>query len=351
MKKHNFGAGPSILPQEVFREAAEGLVDLNGTGLSILEISHRSKIFTDILEEAQALVKKLLNLSDDFHVLFLSGGATTQFYMTAANFLGHQETAAFIDTGVWSQKAIKDTRLYGNVEVVASSKDRNYNYIPKSYEIPSNAKYLHLTTNNTIYGTQFREIPATSLPIFADMSSDIFSYPIDAQQFGVIYAGAQKNTGAVGTTLVIIRKDMLKQVARQLPVMMDYQAHIKKKSALNTPPTFSIYVSMLNLRWLDALGGIPAIQARNQQKAALLYSELDQNPNFTPLVAHEDRSIMNATFVAKDEATHQRFLAACEAAGIVGIKGHRMAGGFRASMYNALGLESVEALVQVMRAV
>ncbi len=348
MKKHNFSAGPSILPQEVFQEAAESLVNYNNSGLSILEISHRSQMFIDIMDEAVALVKKLLVLPDNYHPIFLSGGATSQFYMTAMNFLNEDETAAYIDTGVWSVKAIKDGGLYGNIVQAASSEDENYAYIPKSINVTAEAKYLHLTTNNTIYGTQFHEIPTVDIPIVADMSSDIFSRKLDIEKYGVIYAGAQKNTGAAGTTLVIIREDMLKMVKRELPVMLKYENHIKKNSALNTPPVFPIYVSLLNLRWLDRFGGVEAIRKLNEAKAALIYQEIDRNSLFIGNVKTEDRSIMNATFNLKDQSLTADFLAACDAADIVGIKGHRLSGGFRASMYNALKLENVQALVDVM---
>jgi len=350
MKKHNFYAGPSILPKVVFEEASQALLDFNGSGLSIMEISHRSRLFMDVMEEAQALVKELIGLSDDFEVLFLSGGATSQFFMTAMNFLDDKETAAYIDTGVWSEKAIKEARLFGNVVEVASAKDKNYTYIPKSFEIPKDAKYLHLTTNNTVTGTQFHNIPKINVPIVADMSSDILSKPIDVSQYGAIYAGAQKNTGGVGTTLVLVRRDMLNRVSRTIPTMLDYRAHIKKASVLNTPPSFSIYISLLNLRWLKGMGGVPIIQKRNEEKATLLYNEIDRSTCFEGKVAKEDRSIMNATFSLKNNEREAKFLEMCESANIVGIKGHRIVGGFRASMYNALEKESVQALVDVMQA-
>jgi phosphoserine aminotransferase len=350
MKKHNFYAGPSILPRTVFEEASQALLNFNNSGLSIMEISHRSRLFMDVIEEAQALIKELIGLGDDFEVLFLSGGATSQFYMTAMNFLDDNETAAYIDTGVWSDKAIKEARKFGNVVEVASSKDQNYAYIPKSWELPKHAKFLHITTNNTVTGTQFHKIPNVGVPIVADMSSDILSKPINVLQYGTIYAGAQKNTGGAGTTLVLVRRDMLNTVKRDIPTMLDYRAHIKKASVLNTPPVFPIYVSLLNLRWLKGIGGVTEIQKRNEEKAALLYNEIDRNSCFIGKVAKEDRSLMNATFLLNDENMMSKFLELCDAAGIVGIKGHRIVGGFRASMYNALAKESVEALVEVMQA-
>lgn len=350
MKKHNFYAGPSILPREVFEEASEALLNFNGSGLSIMEISHRSRLFMDVIEEAQVLVRELMGLTDDFEVLFLSGGATSQFYMTAMNFLDTGETAGYVDTGVWSDKAIKEARKFGNVLEVASSKDKNYAYIPKSWVLPANAKFLHITTNNTVTGTQFHEMPKVDVPIVADMSSDILSKPIDVSRYGTIYAGAQKNTGGAGTTLVLVRRDMLNKVKRDIPTMLDYRAHIKKASVLNTPPVFPIYVSLLNLRWLKALGGVTEIQKRNEEKATILYNEIDRNSCFVGKVAKEDRSLMNATFLLNNENLMPEFLKVCDAAGIVGIKGHRIVGGFRASMYNALAKESVEVLVDVMRA-
>jgi phosphoserine aminotransferase len=270
--------------------------------------------------------------------------------MTAMNFLDDNETAAYIDTGVWSDKAIKEARKFGNVVEVASSKDQNYAYIPKSWELPKHAKFLHITTNNTVTGTQFHKIPNVGVPIVADMSSDILSKPINVLQYGTIYAGAQKNTGGAGTTLVLVRRDMLNTVKRDIPTMLDYRAHIKKASVLNTPPVFPIYVSLLNLRWLKGIGGVTEIQKRNEEKAALLYNEIDRNSCFIGKVAKEDRSLMNATFLLNDENMMSKFLELCDAAGIVGIKGHRIVGGFRASMYNALAKESVEALVEVMQA-
>jgi len=348
MKKHNFYAGPAILPQSVMQKAAEACVEYDGIGLSVLEISHRSKEFTAILNEAVELSKELLHVSDDYAALFLTGGASSQFYMTAMNLLNEDATAAFVDTGSWSTKAIKETKLFGNVDVLASSKDKNYTYIPKGYEVPSNATYLHLTSNNTIFGTQYHSWPDTDVPFVCDMSSDIFSRPIDISKFGIIYAGAQKNMGPAGVTLVIVRKDLLGKVNRQLTSMLNYETHIGKNSAFNTPPVFPIYVSMLTMRWVKENGGVEAMQKRNAEKASLLYDAVDANPLFTCPVAEEDPSHMNAVFIANDEKIEAPFLEACKAADIIGIKGHRSVGGFRASMYNAMDKSSVEVLVEVM---
>ncbi len=350
MKIHNFSAGPSILPQEVFQEAARGVLDFNDSGLSILEISHRSKDFMAVMDEAQTLVRELLSLPSDYHVLFLSGGASSQFLMVAINCLPDEGTAGYVDTGSWASKAIKEAKLFGNIKVVASSKDDNYKHIPKGYEIPADLSYLHLTSNNTIFGTQMKSFPETQTPMVCDMSSDIFSRPIDVEKFGIIYAGAQKNMGPAGTTLAIVREDMLDKAQRTMPTMLNYQTHIDKGSMFNTPPVFPIYVSMLTMRWLKNKGGISFAQERNRQKAQLIYSEIDRNPLFSGVVQKEDRSEMNATFTLNDEHLEARFLEACAAAGCSAVKGHRSVGGFRASMYNAMPLESVQALVEVMQA-
>lgn len=350
MKKHNFSAGPAILPKSVMQEAAAACVEFNGSGLSILEISHRSADFQAVMEEAEALVRELLGLTDDFAVLFLTGGASSQFFMSALNLLGQKEKAAFVNTGRWSANAIKEAGTFGTVEVIASSEDKNYAYIPKDLDIPTDAKYLHITSNNTVSGTQYHSFPVTDKPLVADMSSDIFSRPLDMNRFGLIYAGAQKNLGPAGTTLVIVRKDLLGKVERSIPTMLDYNTHIKKGSAFNTPPAFPIYVSMLNMRWIKANGGVAAMQKRNAEKAALLYTAITENPNFHCPIAVEDRSVMNAVFLPTDESRTADFIAAAAAAGCVGIKGHRSVGGFRASMYNAMGKESVQALVDVMNA-
>jgi phosphoserine aminotransferase len=353
MKKHNFSAGPAILPAPVLEQAAQAAADFNGMGLSILEISHRSPEFTAVLQEAQTLVRDLLNIDEQYAVLFLQGGASSQFFMPPMNLLDGHQKAAYINTGSWSTKAIKEAKLFGQVEEVASSKDKNFTYIPKSYSIPSDAAYLHITTNNTIFGTQFQELPETQLPLVADMSSDIFSKPIDASRFDLIYAGAQKNMGPAGTTLVVVRKEALGKVDRPIPTMLDYRTHINKNSAFNTPPVFPIYVSMLTLRWIKAAGGLQAMAARNDAKAKLIYDEIDRNALFEGTVIDPiDRSKMNATFILKKESAslEAQFLEMCKEAGCVGVKGHRSVGGFRASIYNAMPMESVQVLVDVMKA-
>lgn len=349
MKKHNFYAGPAILPKSVMAQASQAALEFEGTGLSILEISHRSKEFAAVLDEAASSTKELLGLSDDFEVLFLTGGASSQFYMTAMNLLPSNGKACYVDTGAWSTKALKEAKLFGGVEVLASSKDANYTYIPKGYEIPKDATYLHLTSNNTIFGTQYQNLPDTSVPIVCDMSSDIFSRPLDVNRYGLIYAGAQKNLGPAGVTLVIVRKDMLNKVDRAIPTMLDYNTHIKKGSAFNTPPAFPIYVSMLTMRWLKAKGGLAAVQAANEEKAALLYKEIDDNALFEGTAKVADRSLMNVTFALKDSETGDAFLEACTDAGCIGVKGHRSVGGFRASIYNAMPKSGVQALVDVMK--
>lgn len=351
MKQHNFSAGPAILPQAVFEQAAAAIRDFNGMGLSILEISHRSKAFTEVMDEAQALVLELAGLSaDDYAVLFLGGGASSQFFMVPMNLLDADQTAAYVNTGAWATKAIKEARLFGQVEVVASSEDRAFTYIPKGWTVPAAARYVHITTNNTIRGTQYHALPQTgSVPLVADMSSDIFSRPLDFGRFGLFYAGAQKNLGPAGVTLVVVRKDLVGKTRRQLPTMLDYQTHIDKGSMFNTPPVFPIYTLMLTLRWIKKSGGLEAMARRNRAKATLFYDELDRNPLFHGTAAPEDRSWMNATFVLEKPELEQAFLEACKAAGCTGLKGHRSVGGFRASMYNALELESVQALVEVMR--
>ncbi|MEM9931310.1 MAG: 3-phosphoserine/phosphohydroxythreonine transaminase, partial [Bacteroidota bacterium] len=330
---------------------AEGVTNFAGTGLSILEISHRSKEFVAVLDEAEALVRELLHVSDDYAVLFLTGGASSEFYLTAMNLLNEEDTAGYIDTGAWSTKAIKEAKVFGNIDVLASSKDGNYNYIPTDYSIPSGLKYVHLTSNNTIFGTQFKDFPATDAPLIADMSSDIFSRPLPLERFGVVYAGAQKNMGPAGVTLVIVRKDLLGKVNRELPTMLDYRTHIAKNSSFNTPPCFPIYVSMLTLRWVKEQGGVAEMAKRNAEKAQLLYDEIDRNPKFKAVVEDPaSRSLMNVTFVPTNEDDAEAFVAAAAAAGCVGVKGHRSVGGFRASIYNSMPKESVEALVEVMKA-
>jgi len=348
-KKYNFSAGPAILPDSVIKASAEAVANWDGTGLSLLEVSHRGAKFVSVLEEAMALTKELLGLPDNYKVLFLTGGASSQFYMSAMNLLDQNGKACYVDTGTWSTKAIKEAKLFGPTEVIASSKDQNFKMVPKGYEVPKDASYLHLTSNNTISGTQLHELPITSVPIVCDMSSDIFSRPIDVERYGLIYAGAQKNMGPAGTTLVIIREDMLGKVDREITSMLDYNTHIKKDSSFNTPPVFPIFVSMLTMRWIKEQGGVEAMAKHNAEKAAIVYNEIDRNSLFEGVAAKEDRSLMNVTFVATREGIEKDFLAACETAGCVGLKGHRSVGGFRASIYNAMTIEGVNALAKVMQ--
>ncbi len=349
MKKHNFSAGPAILPASVMEAAARAAVDFNGMGLSILEISHRTKEFEAVMAEAEQLVRDLSGAGDDYGVLFLSGGASTQFFMAPMNLLDDAETACYVDSGSWASKAAKEAKSFGKVEVIASSKESNYSYVPKDYAVTPGARYLHLTSNNTIFGTQIHEWPDVEAPIVCDMSSDMFSRPFDIERFGLIYAGAQKNLGPAGVTLVIVRKDLLGKVSRKLPTMLDYRVHIENGSMYNTPPVFPIYVMMLTLRWIVEQGGLEAMALHNVQKAQLLYDEIDANPCFKGTVAEEDRSLMNACFVPVHPEHEAPFMDACKAAGIIGIKGHRSVGGFRASIYNAMSMESVQVLVDVMR--
>ena len=348
MKLHNFSAGPSILPQEVMQQAAEAVKELDSSKLSLIEISHRSKAFIQIMDEACALALKLTGLQDKgYKAIFLQGGASLQFLMTAYNLL--ENKAGYLNTGTWSDKAIKEAKLFGEVVEVSSSKDQNYNYIPKGHEIPTDLDYLHLTTNNTIFGTQYKQIPETNVPLVADMSSDIFSRPFDYSKFDLFYAGAQKNMGPAGTTLVIIKDSLLGKVTRAIPSMLSYQVHLDKESMFNTPPVFAVYTSMLNMRWIDAQGGIEALGEQNAMKATLLYGEIDRNPLFEGFANKEDRSDMNATFNLKDSGLTSAFDSLCETAGISGLKGHRSVGGYRASMYNALSIDSVEILVNCMQ--
>ncbi|WP_378188209.1 3-phosphoserine/phosphohydroxythreonine transaminase [Aquimarina sp. W85] len=347
MKKHNFSAGPCILPQTVFNEASKAIMDFNNSGLSILEISHRSKDFVDVMEESRNLVLELLNLEGQgYKVLFLQGGASLQFLMVAYNLL--EKKAGYLNTGTWSDKAIKEAKLFGEVIEVASSKDTNFNHIPKGYTIPDAIDYLHCTSNNTIFGTQIKTFPSTKAPLICDMSSDIFSRSLDFSKFDLIYAGAQKNMGPAGTTMVVVKEDILGKVTRQIPSMLNYQTHISKASMFNTPPVFAVYTSMLTMRWIKEQGGITAMEEANEKKAKLLYSEIDLNPLFKGFSATEDRSNMNATFSLLEEDLKETFDAMWKDAGINGINGHRSVGGYRASMYNALSLDSVAVLVDVM---
>lgn len=346
---HNFGAGPCILPQEVFKQASQAVLDFNGTGLSILEISHRTPEFEAVVDETVKLVKELLNVPEGYSVVLLQGGASLQFSMVPMNLLGDGQTAAYLDSGIWASKALKEAKTIGNVNVVASSKESNYTYVPKDYIIPEDAAYFHVTTNNTIYGTELMEIPKSPVPLVSDMSSDIFSRVINVADFGLIYAGAQKNMGPAGVTLVIIKDDLLGKLNRKLPSMLDYKIQVEGGSMYNTPPVFSIYVSMLNLRWLKAKGGVAEIEKENIAKAEALYREIDRNPLFKGTCAVEDRSRMNVCFVMDNAEQEKPFLKFAEAKGISGIKGHRSVGGFRASIYNALSINSVHTLIEAMQ--
>jgi phosphoserine aminotransferase len=348
-KVHNFSAGPSILPREVLEKAASAVLDFDNLKLSLLEISHRSKNFEAVMERARSLVKELMQLPDGYSVLFLQGGASLQFVMVAQNLLREGGKAAYIDTGTWASNAIKEAKIFGQVEVVASSKADNYRYIPKGYTIPADADYFHCTSNNTIYGTQIKEFPTSPIPMVCDMSSDIFSRRIDFSKFSLIYAGAQKNMGPAGTTLVVVKDEILGKTGRAIPAMMDYRTHISKDSMYNTPPVFAVYVSMLTMEWLVSNGGLEWIENINRQKAELMYAEIDRNPLFYGTVAPEDRSWMNACFLLKDPALEPEFDKMWKEAGISGLRGHRSVGGYRASMYNALPLESVQVLVEVMK--
>ena len=347
---HNFNAGPSILPNIVFEQAAAAVINFNNSGLSILEFGHRTPEFTAVMEEARGLVKELMKLDDNHEVLFLHGGASTQFMQVPMNLLDPKDCAAYTDTGVWANKAIVEAKLFGKVEVVCSSKEKNYNYIPNDFAVPHDAKYLHITTNNTIYGTQWQKIPHTSNCLVADMSSDIFSRELNFNQFDLIYAGAQKNMGPAGVNLVVINKNLLGKIKKPIPTMMDYRNHIKEGSMLNTPPVFAVYVCMLTLRWLKSMGGVAAIEKLNIEKAAHLYKAIDDSTLFTGTVEKEDRSKMNVCFVMKDPAKEAAFLQMAETRGIIGIKGHRSVGGFRASLYNALPFSSVQVLINTIKA-
>ena len=347
--KHNFGAGPCILPQEVFHQAADAVLDFNG--LSILEVSHRHKDFVAVMDETMDLVKKALHVPSGYSVAFLQGGATLGFTIAALNMLRETKKAGYINTGVWAAGAIKEAKKVGvDVSVFASSEDKNFSYIPKDYTIPTDVDYIHFTSNNTIYGTQFKEFPKTNLPLVCDMSSDIFSKEINVGDFDLIYAGAQKNLGPAGATLYIVKDEILgKSTSSFMPTYFDLQQQVEKESMLNTPPVFSIYVAMLNLRNLLANGGVKEMEIRNNAKAALLYHEIDHNPLFRGTVATEDRSNMNVTFLLENDSLQESFDKMWKAAEIVGLPGHRSTGGYRASMYNALPIESVQVLVNVMK--
>ncbi len=351
MKKHNFSAGPCILPQSVLQKSADAVLNFNNSNLSLIEVSHRGKDFVEVMENARNLALEHLGLQNKgYQALFLQGGASLEFLMVAYNLL--EKKAAYLNTGTWSNNAIKEAKLLGEVVEVATSKTDNYNFIPKNYPIPSDADYFHCTSNNTIFGTQMQSFPETEIPLVCDMSSDIFSRQLDFSKFSLIYAGAQKNMGPAGTTLVVIKEDILGKVSRAIPSMLNYKVHIEKESMFNTPAVFPVYVSMLTLQWLKEFGGISAIEKINNQKAELLYNEIDRNPLFEGFVPNkEDRSKMNATFNLKNDKLKETFDAHLKEVGISGLNGHRSVGGYRASMYNALPLESVQVLVDVMQAV
>jgi phosphoserine aminotransferase len=348
MQKHNFNSGPSILPLPVLEKAQQAIIELDNTGLSLLEIGHRTPYFVNIMEEAKALVKELMQINDDYEVLFLHGGATTQFMQIPMNLLDGSATAAYADNGIWGSKAIKEASIWGNVHIAASSKDKNHTYINKHLDIPSNATYLHITTNNTVEGTQFHSIPETSIPIVADMSSDIFSKQTNFSAYSLIYAGAQKNMGAAGVNVVVVKKELLGKTNRNISPIMDYRKHIEAGSLLNTPPVFAVYVALLTLRWIKESGGLAAMEKVSNEKSNLLYSTIDKLHCCKPTVAVEDRSKMNAVFFLQSIEQETVFLEMCKQEGMVGVKGYRTVGGIRVSMYNALPLSSVQAFCQLL---
>ena len=348
-KVHNFSAGPGILPADVLKQASDACINFENLNLSLLEISHRSKNYENVMDEARSIIKELFEVGDNYEVIYLGGGASLQFAMVPYNLLSENGTAAYLNTGVWSTKAIKEAKIIGNTKVIASSEDKNFNYIPKGYEIPTDADYLHITSNNTIFGTQMKSFPKTSIPLVCDMSSDIFSRKVNANDFTLIYAGAQKNMGPAGSTMVMVKKDALGKTGRKMLSMLDYQVHIKGGSMYNTPPVFPIYVTLLTLKWLKQNGGIAWIEKINRQKADCLYNEIDRNSLFVGTTAIEDRSHMNACFLTTKPELEVEFDKMWNDANISGIRGHRDVGGYRASMYNALPLESVQVLVDVMK--
>ena len=350
MKKHNFYAGPSILPQYTIDKSIEGIKDFAGTGLSVLEISHRSKEFIACMNNAISLVKELLEVPSGYQVIFLGGGASMQFAMVPMNLMNSK--SAYLVTGEWAMKAFREAKIYGEAVEVATSKDKNFSYLPKNYTVPADADYFHITTNNTIFGTELKKDPDVTVPLVADMSSDIFSRPVDVSKYSIIYAGAQKNLAPAGVAVVIIKEDVLGRVNRPIPTMLDYRTHIKAESMFNTPPVFAVFAAEQTLKWLKELGGLKVMQNKNVEKAQLLYDEIDRNKLFVPTVKdHEDRSVMNICFVMADEykELEQPFLDFAKSKGMIGIAGHRSVGGFRASTYNALPRESVEALINAMR--
>jgi phosphoserine aminotransferase len=346
-KVHNFSAGPAILPQSAIDASISALQNFSGTGLSLIEVSHRSKEYEAVVSEATQLVKEILNLGNDYEVIFLQGGASLQFDMIPMNFLPAGKSAAYVNTGVWAGRAIKEAKMFGEVNVLASSEDKNFSYIPKDYSIPADAAYYHCTSNNTIYGTEMFSFPSSPVPVICDMSSDIFSRPFDASQFDMIYAGAQKNMGPAGTTLVIIKKSFLEKANAKVPTMLNYKIHVDNGSMYNTPSVFAIFVCMHTLRWIKEIG-LEAMEVRNKAKADLLYAEIDRNPLFVGTVAVEDRSRMNVNFVLNNKDHEEPFLKFCKERNLSGLKGHRSVGGLRASLYNALDIESVQALVDAM---
>ncbi len=349
MKKHNFYAGPAILPQDVLEQAAKAVLDFNDSGISLLSMSHRTKEFENVIADADALFRELLHIPNNYRIFYVGGGASTMFYQVPANFLGKK--AGYVNTGVWAKKAVKEAKFFGEVETLASSDDRNFTYIPKGFAIPTDLDYVHITSNNTIYGTEYHEDLTSPVPLIADMSSDILSRPIDVSKYAMIYGGAQKNLAPAGVTFAIIREDMLDRQVRELPTMVSFRTHVENGSMFNTPPVFPIYVLYESLKWLKSIGGVPEMERRNKEKAALLYAEIDRNPLFRGTVVPEDRSRMNICFVMADgcEDLAPEFLEFAKERGMVGIKGHRLVGGFRASCYNALQKESVEALVACMQ--
>lgn len=348
-KVHNFSAGPGILPPEVLKQASEACINFDNMNLSLLEISHRSKNYVAVMDEARQLVKDLFEVGDEYDVFYLGGGASLQFAMVPYNLLTDNGYAAYVNTGVWASKAIKEAKILGNVKVLASSEDKKFSYVPKGYEIPGDADYFHCTSNNTIYGTQMKSFPKSPVPMVCDMSSDLFSRRVNAKDFALIYAGAQKNMGPAGSTMVMVRKDILGKTQRKMLSMLDYQVHIKGESMYNTPPVFPVYVSMLTLRWLKQNGGVDWIEKINQQKADLLYNEIDRNPCFEGTVVKEDRSNMNVCFLPTKPEYEAEFDKLAKERNLSGIKGHRDVGGYRASLYNALPIESVQALVDAMK--
>lgn len=349
MKKYNFNAGPSILPREVIEATAAACLDFNGSGLSLMEISHRAKDFQPVMDEAEALMKELLDVPEGYRVIFLGGGASLQFCQVPCNLL--EKKAAYLNTGTWAKKAIKEAKLFGEVVEVASSADANYTFIPKDYTVPADVDYFHITTNNTIYGTEIRKDLDSPVPLVADMSSDILTRPIDVSKYNLIYGGAQKNLSMAGVTFIIVKESALGHVSRKIPTMLDYRTHVEKGSMFNTPPVVPIYTAMLNLRWVKAQGGVKEMERRAQERAALLYGEIDRNKLFRGTVETEDRSLMNICFVMQDEYKDLEadFLKYATDHGMVGVKGHRSVGGFRASCYNAQTMEGVQALVQCMK--